>query len=293
MLFRSVSQSRYVQNYQTAESKAFKGRYHKALNSILYAVEQVRQANRDSRVSPYRALWLWGEHGSGKSFLVEQIATMLGLPFYAESLNNQSTMSQIVGTVNPMTEVFRSSLTTRAYSEGGLMVYEEAASAGGQVWTQLGACLAGRQWFHTNFGSLQKHPDFVPIFVDNTSGRGPTPAYPTRNRMDESTMSRCAVIHVGYDDVLDRELALELNPHAGVWIDWVMSVRKWIADENNAIKSAVYIDPRDLHCLVYDLARQPQSGSIGEILDRFIWKELSKDLRERILTACPLPQGRY
>lgn len=102
-------------------------------------------------------------------------------------------------------------------------------------------------------------------------------------------MSRCAVVKVGYDARLDREIASTLNPQAGAWIDWVMKVRRWI--DENAVKSAVYVDPRSLHCFAYSLRTMPATMNVNELLEHLVWKDLPRDLKERIVTACPLPQG--
>lgn len=271
------------------ETRTYKALAHRCVDEILYAVEQVRRANRDRHASPYRALWIAGPHGSGKSYACEQVAEILGLRFGFESMNDQSTMSIIVGNVNPVNDSYRPSATYDYYSNGGVLCFEEAASAGGNVWTQLNACVASDKWCHSNWGVIQKHPDFVPIFVDNTDGRGPTPAYPNRRRMDESVMSRCKLIYFGYDDKLDKELALGINPNAGAWVDWVFSVRKAIENPDLAIKSAIYVDPRSLCMLAYDLKHNSME-SIGKILEGTVWKGLSRDVRERILAVCPLPR---
>lgn len=282
-----------VNDAATGERKEFKRLVHPTFDKILYAVEQVRRANRDRHASPYRAIWIAGPHGSGKSYACEQVAEVLGLRFGFESMNDQSTMSIIVGNVNPVNDTYRASQTYDFYRNGGIFVFEEAASAGGNVWTQLNACVASNKWSHSNWGEIEKHPDFVPIFVDNTDGRGPTPAYPNRRKMDESVMSRCKLIHFPYDDKLDREIAMGINPQAKPWVDWVFAVRRAVADPDLSIKSAIYVDPRSLHGLVYDLGqlRDNPDMTVAEVLEGWVWKGLSRDVRERILAVCPMPQG--
>lgn len=196
-------------------------RQHYAFKKILNAVAQ--------RVH----LMLVGPAGSGKTTCAHNVANALGLSFYAMSVGQQTTKSDIFGFVDAHSNYKRTQFRD-AFENGGVFLFDEIDAGNAGVLTAINASLANGTCAFPD-GMVKRHADFVCIAAGNTFGRGADRQYVGRQQLDAATLDRFAVIDFDYDEELELEISGNRN--------WTRQVQKMRANAN-ANNLRVVISPR-------------------------------------------------
>lgn len=229
-------------------------------------------------------VYLYGDKGGGKSTAAKQAAEALGLPYEYISLDPMSPASLVMGYMTPDGRYIESGFY-RCYANGGVYCVDEFDNASPSTLTLLNGALAnGLASFPC--GPVPMHKDFIFIATGNTDGRGATFAYPERKKIGEATMDRVVHINWFYDEELESNIALTLNPKAGDWIDYVRKVRKFVNDPNNGIREGIYATPRTIIEGATDLL---MGIPPAEIAEGRIFRGVTKAVQDKIIKAVGKP----
>jgi MoxR-like ATPase len=150
-----------------------------------------------------KAVYLYGDAGTGKSNLAEQIAKYLKLDFYPMSTITQE--FKFTG-YQDGNGIYHSTNFYKAVKNGGLFFIDEMDSCSSDVLVGLNACLANG-YFDFPHETIEAHKDFVVISAGNTIGRGATVDYAGRQALDLSTLDRFLALKIDYDARIDLAVA--------------------------------------------------------------------------------------
>ena len=160
---------------------------------------------------------LTGPAGTGKSRAVAQCAKALGLPFYLQTPFTQS--YEYLGHKDAH-GVFHETPTFRAYTQGGVLLMDEADSSSPDAFLAANPILDGNGFAMFGDGRLhEQHPNFRVVLNMNTMGDGASMAYSGRNPLDGATIARFGgMLHWTIDPLLERSMAAGLD-------DWHAAIR--------------------------------------------------------------------
>lgn len=170
-----------------------------------------------------------GPTGCGKSFLSEQVAEALDLPFYSINCSMGMSESKITGLLLPNGTYVPVDFV-RAFEEGGVFLMDEVDAADPNVLLVMNNALAsGILPLPTRMDApvAKQHEDFVMIAAANTYGTGANRMYVGRNQLDDATLDRFRVGQVEMD--YDRDLETRLVPDAA-WRERVWLIRDKVQD---------------------------------------------------------------
>lgn len=219
-------------------------------------------------------VWLAGPAGGGKTHVCGAIAKAMGISFYPQSVGAQTTESKLVGFVAANGQYSETPLY-KAYKFGGFYLLDEADAGNANILTVLNALLSSGHYTFPNGELVEKHPDFVCFAAANTFGRGADRLYVGRNQLDAATLDRFLVRDFDYDQDLERNLALAINPNASEWIDLVQRWRKSAWDK----KERLVISPR---ASIHGAEMLLYGCSIDEAAQETIWKGAPQDIIRKI-----------
>lgn len=174
--------------------------------AIHYQVPQLVKLNsvRD-HWGNHKNILLKGEAGGGKSTAIKQIADAQGLSF--GYIGQVDMPHDVIGAVNSVSGVYRSTPFVDAFVNGGYVALEEFDAWGPRPSLVINPALANG-WLETPDGKKHtRHPDCHIIACANTWGTGATATYVGRNRMDAATMDRFVKMDWMYDEALERKVA--------------------------------------------------------------------------------------
>ena len=151
-----------------------------------------------------RAVYLFGDAGTGKSYIAEQASRALNIPyFYASSLSDEIALKGFVDANGN----YQSTPFYHAFKDGGLFLLDELDASGSDVAIQINNAIASRRYAFPNGEMLTAHDDFCVIATGNTSGKGASDVYTARNHIDESTLDRFVFVPVDYDIRIENAMA--------------------------------------------------------------------------------------
>ncbi len=147
---------------------------------------------------------LVGPAGSGKSHAAHAVADALGLPYFAISVCEMSSQTDLVG-YRDAHGVYVRTLFRDAYEHGGVFLMDEIDAGNPAVLLVLNQALANDACAFAD-GMIKRHPDFVLIAAANTYGNGADRQYVGRNQLDAATLDRYFFIDWPYDEALEAAL---------------------------------------------------------------------------------------
>ncbi len=175
--------------------------------------------------------FLYGPAGSGKSYIAEQIAELLNLPFYSISVSYQTSVSTLMGYMDANGHYVRS-LLREAFENGGVFCIDEIDAGNQNVIMCLNSITNSENVAFPD-KMVKKHKDFIAVATANTAGTGNDLQYVGRERIDASTLSRFVKIKVDYDIALERAL-IEKSPYCEQILERMMELRNQVrVDSNN------------------------------------------------------------
>jgi cobaltochelatase CobS len=189
-------------------------------------------------------VWLTGPAGSGKTTGASNVAKALNLPFYAMSVGPQTTKTDMFGYTVAGTGEYKPSLLFTAYTQGGVLLLDEADTCHAGVAKQLKIVL-GQDFASFDGQMAERHPDFRVIACANTVGQRST-AYVSAQVQDQAFLDEWLILDWGYDEVLEDRIvkayaAKDSTKEADIlrWCDLVRKARKRIAEtgETKALAS--------------------------------------------------------
>lgn len=212
--------------------------------------------------------FLVGPAGSGKTTLAQQCATVLKRKFYMAA--RVTSEFKLTGFVDANGKTVRTQFR-EAYEHGGLFLFDEVDASDPDALTTFNAALANGMADFPD-GMVARHKDFVAIAAGNTYGRGADRQYVGRNQLDAATLDRFQIVDVDYDEMLELELAGNVE-----WTRYVQKVRAKIQSE----KIRHIVSPRASIMGARLLASGMDKAFVCEAT---IWKGLPSDQRARVET---------
>jgi len=148
-------------------------------------------------VSKSLNLWIWGESGSGKTYVAEQVAKALNLDYFCQSVTSQTTKSDLLGFMNANGE-YVPSMFYKAYKFGGLYCNDESDAGNANVMLVLNSATSNGQCAFP-CGMVEKHKDFRIVACANTIGDGANRQYVGRAAQDAASKNRYVYVKMDTD----------------------------------------------------------------------------------------------
>lgn len=169
-------------------------------------------------------VYMHGPAGSGKTTIAEQCAQALGLEFYFTGAVLQK--YELTGFVDAGGNYQRTAFRD-AFEHGGVFLFDEMDASGAQALIAFNAAIAnGVCAFPDKI--VRKHDDFLVIAASNTRGAGADSKY-IRNKLDAATLDRYVFIAIGYDETLERDLAVNTAVDKALGALWAETVQSYRA----------------------------------------------------------------
>lgn len=156
-----------------------------------------------SMISDGESVYLCGAAGTGKSYLAQQVAEVLGLEYwYTASVVDDI---QLKGFIDANGR-YHETQFYKAFTTGGVFLLDELDASVPETLVLLNNALANG-YFDFPTGRTTAHPDFHAIAAGNTFGTGADSTYTGRYCLDAASMDRFALINVDYDRRIESAMA--------------------------------------------------------------------------------------
>lgn len=138
-------------------------------------------------------LFAIGSHGTGKSFLIKQLADFLELDYAETPMTPGASRGDLLGrlTASKRNDGFTPSHFTQIYSGGGVFNFEELDASAPEMLIVLNNALANESLFNSaNATEYKRSAWFIAAACGNTFGTGATGQYTGRSRLDAASLDR-------------------------------------------------------------------------------------------------------
>ena len=189
--------------------------------------------------------YLWGPSGTGKSYMVKQVASLLGMDFMKAGKITEP--YSVLGYNDPQGR-FCFTPTFVAALYGHLLSLDEFDNGNtdtqvvlNDIYSELLNKLEDpSETCEVIFGTdvpVDINPNFRMISAGNTSGSGENEAFSSRGKIDESIQQRMTPIYIDFDDRVEQKI-LEGYP---VWYKFITDFRRICTEyaENNGLSSTL------------------------------------------------------
>ena len=184
-----------------------------------------------------------GPAGWGKTSTIRALADACAITwdraeveYIIQSIGPQTSKADILGYMDANGKYVESQFR-KCFENGLIYACDEADAGSAGSLTLLNQGFANEECSFPDNGMVQRHENFVPLFLANTYGQGANATYVGRNQLDAATLDRFAVVEYDYDEAwegricgVDRE-GNQLKMDAGgkrtneEWVDYVCRVR--------------------------------------------------------------------
>lgn len=153
-------------------------------------------------------VYMYGPAGSGKSYIAEQAADLLGADFHFTNKVDMKVDLEGYGDAGGRyveTEFYR------AMKHGGVFFFDEADASDSNAFTWTNAATSSRTAVFPIVGQVHAPNDLYFIAAGNTCGRGADEIYTGRNALDGATLNRFTRVKVDYDPKIEDKLGSPEN----------------------------------------------------------------------------------
>lgn len=221
-------------------------------------------------------VYLWsGMPGTGKSHAARQAARVLGLDFGYISLQPTTPESRLLGYMDA-TGNYRGTSFRRLYQNGGVFLIDELDNASDSMLTALNGALANDLCSFPD-GEVPRHEEFLVVSTGNTEARGGKLGFSGRRAQDVAAMDRYVYIPWPLDTILERTIALSINPSAHAWIDTVQKLRSYVEMSQIQLVVSCRATYRGARWLLHD-----SETNFSFLADRLIYRGISRDIQSRL-----------
>lgn len=160
-----------------------------------------------------------GEAGTGKSYLVAQVAKALGCPFHQQGSVQEA--FDLLGFMDAKGK-YNATEFYRSYKEGGIFLLDEMDACSEVALLAINNALTNDTMVFPNGEVVKRGENFVVFATANTYGTGATIEYCGRTKLDDATLNRFGTEYADYCE--DIELAKAFGNHA--LVDFIHAYRK-------------------------------------------------------------------
>ena len=140
-----------------------------------------------------RKALLVGPAGTGKTYMVSEIADRFNIPFYKYSCSRDSSVHDLLGYKQPASETYLETTFLNAYENGGVFLVDEYDAMSGDMALFFNGVADGSKFIsipHRDTKPIAtKHKDFYLVMCGNTWGKGSL-EYSGRDFQDLALMDR-------------------------------------------------------------------------------------------------------
>lgn len=198
-------------------------------------------------------VWLVGPAGSGKTSIAAAVADALELPHYSLSVCQLTSKADLLGYRNVSNGEYVRTDLREAFEHGGVFLLDEVDAGNPNVMVVMNALMAN-DYVSFPDGMVKRSPNFRLIAGANTIGMGANTQYVGRNKLDEATRDRFALMQFPYDPAIEAAMC-GVSPSAFSESDRPKAFEfHAIADEENAERDADLKAQVELRCM--DVCRQ-------------------------------------
>ena len=179
--------------------------------SIMH-LDHPEMANVIKSINLYKKVMLVGPAGTGKTYMVAEIANRLKLPFYKYSCSRDSSVHDLLGYKQPASETYLETVFLQAYENGGVFLVDEYDAMSGDMALFFNGVADGSKFIsiphRDNKPIATRHEDFILVMCGNTWGKGSI-EYSGRDFQDLALMDRFRFCrhHIGYNIPLEQNFA--------------------------------------------------------------------------------------
>lgn len=220
-----------------------------------------------------RSVYLWGPAGTGKSFLAEQIAEALSLPYHF--VGKILVDDELTGHPD-INGNFVKTPFYDGFTGGGIFCADELDGSCPEAALKLNSALAQRSFNFPVIGNQKANDEFFFVATGNTPGMGADELYCTRQPLDASLLNRCVSVYIDYDPAIE-ELKAEGDKDI---LTFIRGLRKSAEIcGTNIILSYRNID--DMATLAHDTSYK---WGAKDIVEMCVTKGLNHDICQQLYT---------
>jgi len=159
---------------------------------------------------------LVGPAGTGKTYMVSDIAKKLKLPFYKYSCSRDSSVHDLLGYKQPTSETYLETAFLNAYENGGVFLVDEYDAMSGDMSLFFNGVADSSEFISVPHRDTKpvakKHPRFYIVMCGNTWGKG-SHEYSGRDFQDQALLDRFRLSKhfIGYHTQLEKTMCREAN----------------------------------------------------------------------------------
>ena len=157
----------------------------------------------------YHKAMLVGPAGTGKTYMIAEIAERMKIPFYKYSCSRDSSVHDLIGYKQPRSETYLETVFLKAYENGGIFLVDEYDAMSGDMSLFFNGVADSSKFIsipHRDDKPIaRKHKDFYLVMCGNTWGKGSI-EYSGRDFQDLALMDRFRLCRhfIGYHETLEK-----------------------------------------------------------------------------------------
>ena len=167
---------------------------------------------------------LYGEKGTGKSFLARQLARAMGREYFETPCTPGMFVQELTGMVQPATGEYIKTDLHKALEADAFFGLDEVDNGDPAVLGVLNSLMSGGSINFPGASGVTAGPNFRVICTGNTVGTGPTADYEGRVELDKATLNRLARVQVGIDPRVERAMVEEHLPNSPATVEHILAV---------------------------------------------------------------------
>lgn len=230
--------------------------------------EHPMQAKIEACISRKLPVYLWGEAGTGKNFILQKIANKMGLDFYYT--NSVQEEYKITGFIDAAGDYHETEFY-KAFKKGGLFFLDEMDASIPGVLVLLNAAIANGYFEFPN-GRINAHDNFRVVAAGNTCGNGANETYTGRLVLDGASLDRFVFINLTYNYATELSITKGNKP----LVDFVRGLR----EKSKKIGVRATFSYRCL-TMVYELEQAKMD--LNFIFEVAVFKGMDKDTVNQLL----------
>lgn len=223
----------------------------------------------------FKKSMLVGPAGTGKTYMIADMAIKMGLPFYKYSCSRDSSVHDLLGYKQPTSETYLETVFLKAYENGGVFLVDESDAMSGDMALFFNGVADNSEFIsvpHRDTNpTAKRHKDFYIVFCGNTWGKG-SHEFSGRDFQDQALLDRFRVCkhYIHYHIQLEKSLC----DNAGIPYNQIELLREKME------KIGSYLSTRNVEDICKLFKSKWSSSVSGNEKYRIIVEKMTKDLSD-------------